>query len=159
MPAALLISALALTATGLLFLWLQRGALSGTTLVAPWWWSVVSLFALTSAELATALSTSAGDPSTAALRYIAAMSTFCPIMALLGAKRPQDVGWQFIVFSLWVVLALPGLEWLLLGRVQELHPAPVAFLVLLIAIGAINGVDTRLMPASLLLAVGQGALV
>jgi hypothetical protein len=119
----------------------------------------VSLLALASAELAAAFSTSAGDPSTAALRYIAAVSTFCPVMALLGAKRPQDVGWQFIVFSLWFVLALPGLEWLLFGGVQELHTARVAFLVLLIAIGAINGIGTRLLPASLLFAAGQGALV
>ncbi|HTM54476.1 MAG TPA: hypothetical protein VL175_10635 [Pirellulales bacterium] len=159
MPGASLIAASALAATGLLCLWLQRGALRGTTLLAPWCWSVVSLVALTSAELAAAFSTSAGDPTTTALRYVAAMSTFCPLMALLGAKRPQDAGWQFIVLSLWVVLALPGLEWLLFGGVQELHPARVAFLVLLIAIGAINGVGTRLMPASLLFAAGQGALV
>src|SRR4051794_207498 len=121
MPVALWFAASVLTATGLLFLWLQRRAVAGTTLTAPWWWSVVSLLALALAEFVTAFWKSDSDPSAAALRFIAATSTFCPLMALLGAKRPQDRGWQFIVFSLWVVLALPGLEWLLFGGVQELH--------------------------------------
>ncbi len=64
------------------------------------------------------------DPSWAApARYIAAMSTFSPIMALLGAKRPQDRGWQFIVATLWAILSLPACEWLLFGGVAEIHPA------------------------------------
>jgi hypothetical protein len=159
MPVASWFAVSVFTVLGLLFLWLQRRTVAGTTLTAPWWWSVVSLLALASAELASVFSTSASDPSGAALRFIAATSTFCPLMALLGAKRPQDRGWQFIVFSLWFVLALPGLEWLLFGGVQELHAARSAFLMILILIGAINGIGGRLMPSSLLFAAGQGALV
>ena len=47
-------------------------------------------------------------PSHSPLDFAAAMIVFCPAMALLGAKRPQDKPWQLIVLSLWGILALPG---------------------------------------------------
>ena len=93
------------------------------------------------------------------LRFAAAMATFCPLMALLGAKRPQDRAWQFIVFSLWIVLSLPSFEWLLFGGVAEIHPARFWFLVVLTLIGATNGLTTRYWPSGLLFAGGQLALL
>jgi hypothetical protein len=44
------------------------------------------------------------------------MGAFCPIMAVLGAKRPQDRGWQWVVASLWLVLLVPaGQAWVARG--------------------------------------------
>ena len=80
-------------------------------------------------------------------------------MALLGAKRPQDRGWQFIVLSLWLVLALPSFEWLLFGRIHEIHPARFWFLVILVGIGTLNGMATRFWPSSLLYCLGQMVLI
>ena len=137
----------------------RKRALRGTTLVAPWHWSLVSLLAIVGCEVLVAGGASPAPEWVAPLRFVAAMSTFCPIMALLGAKRPQDRAWQFIVFSLWVVLSLPAGEWLLFGGVQELHPAHFWFLVLLTGVGAANGISTRFWLSGLLYCAGQLALV
>jgi hypothetical protein len=63
------------------------------------------------------------------------------------------------VLSLWPILAQPGLEWLLFGGVTEIHPARFWFMMILVAVGASNGIGTRNWPASLLFAAGQVALV
>ncbi len=54
-------------------------------------------------------------------RYLVAITTFLPGMAVLGAKRPQHWGWQFIVATLWVTLAWPALESLATGHPFALH--------------------------------------
>src|SRR6185295_15343995 len=90
------------------------GGLRGTTLVAPWAWSALATLTVAGSEVAAGL---AGDLASwiVPLRFMAAMSAFCPIMAVLGAKRPQDRAWQFIVLSLWAVLCLPAAGWWLFG--------------------------------------------
>jgi hypothetical protein len=80
-------------------------------------------------------------------------------MALLGAKRPQDRAWQFIVLSLWAILSLPSFEWMLFGGRQEIHAARFAFLLILLGIGLANGLPTRYWPTSLLIGLGQLVLV
>ncbi len=45
---------------------------------------------------------------------IAICSTFCPLVSLLGAKRPQNKAWQWIVASFWIIAALPAIEGLAL---------------------------------------------
>ncbi len=145
---------------GLLALAWRRPQLSGTTLAAPWAWSVVSLVTVAVTELLIGLdSRLAANGWSAPLRFIAAISTFCPIMALLGAKRPQNRAWQFIVLSLWAVLGLPGFEGLLFGEVYEIHPARSWFLVILVGIGLLNGIATRYWPSSVLFCAGQLALI
>lgn len=145
---------------GLVALVLRMRAVRGTTLVAPMAWSIVSLMTVCAAELAIALGVgSATASSIVGLRFAAAMSTFCPTMALLGAKRPQDRGWQWIVLSLWAILALPSIEWFLFGGTQEIHAARFWFLGILMSVGALNGVATRFWPASLLFCVGQSMLL
>jgi hypothetical protein len=138
---------------------LARRKLLGTTLLAPWAWSVVALLAVAGAEIAVGLSDSLPLNWRMGLRYAVAMATFTPTMALLGAKRPQDRGWQFIVLSLWAILALPSFEWLLFGEIQELHPARLGFLLILVGVGAFNGIATRRWLSNLLYAAGQGALI
>jgi hypothetical protein len=155
-----LLAAWAMALGGLGALAVQFPRLRGTTLVAPWAWSLVALVAVAATEVASGSGALAlGSSWPLALRFAAAMSTFCPIMALLGAKRPQDQAWQFIVVSLWGILSLPSLEWVLFGGVQEIHPARFWFLMTLISIGAANGIGTRFWPSSLLFASGQFALL
>lgn len=137
-------------------LWMLRWpTIRGTTLVAPWIWANVSLVTLSAVELTLAL---VGDPLPTwapAARYAAAVSTFTPIMALLGAKRPQDRGWQWIVLSLWAILCQPAGEWLLFGGVAEIHPARFWFQMILVVVGATNGIGTRNWLASALYCGGQ----
>jgi hypothetical protein len=137
----------------------RKPALRGTTLLAPWYWSALSLAAILATEIILAAAQSAPpQPWTVPMRFAAAMTVFCPTLALLGAKRPQDWAWQFIVFALWAILSLPSFEWLLFG-VQEMHPARFWFLTLLAGTGALNGTATRFWLSSWLVGVGQMALV
>jgi hypothetical protein len=148
-----------LLAAGWAALWTVRRSLTGTTLVAVWWWCLAALVALGGSELAIALA--AGEPTpgwVAPLRLMAATGTLTPIIGLFGAKRPQDRGWQFIVLALWAILSLPSLKWLLFGGEQEMHAAQLAFLGVLIGAGAVNGLVTRRWLSSLLYCGGQLAL-
>lgn len=134
--------------------------LRGTTLMAVWTWSLVALLAIGSCEIL--IGTAANGPSanwSLPLRFAAAMGTFCPIMAMLGAKRPQDRAWQFIVLSLWGILSLPTFEWLLFTGVREIHPARFWFLIVLVGVGTLNGLATRAWLSSLLYGLGQLALI
>lgn len=123
--------------------------------MAAWWWSIVSLVAVAGVEVW--IADDALEPATAgALRFFAALSTFCPGMAVLGAKRPQDRAWQAIVLALWLVLALPAGQSMLLGiGAVELHSAWSWFLVILIAAGGINYLFTRFWLASLIFVSAQ----
>src|SRR5262245_4046075 len=106
--------AAALGLGALLGLLRSRRKLAGTTLIAPWCWAMFSLAVVAGSE--TICRSQSVAPSTAWLshiRYLAATTTFCPFMALLGAKRPQNRAWQFIVLALLTVLALPAVEGLL----------------------------------------------
>jgi hypothetical protein len=150
----------ALCVAGLAALAWQRRRIGGTTLVAPWVWSLVALATVAGSEALIRLG--GGEPAlpwAVALRFAAAMSTFCPTMALLGAKRPQNRAWQLIVLALWGILSLPSLEWLLYGGAAEIHPARFWFLVVLIATGALNGIGTRYWVSSLLYGGGQVLLL
>ncbi|HEX5443121.1 MAG TPA: hypothetical protein VFW87_04795, partial [Pirellulales bacterium] len=57
-----------------------------TTLLAPSIWALVSLWALVAAEIAISAGGSEMPAWGAPLRFAAAMGTFCPAVALLGAK-------------------------------------------------------------------------
>ncbi len=83
------------------------------------------------------------------------------MMAILGAKRPQDRGWQFIVASLWMILCLPsGQYWFLGGgRALMVHPAWSWFLAIMILVQCGNYLPTRYWPSSLLFAAAQTALL
>lgn len=139
----------------------RRSELRGTTAIAPLGWSVAALVLVGACEAAIEL---AGVPMQRAghVRYLAAMATFCPLMAVLGAKRPQDRGWQFIVASLWLVLSLPGWQALLYWPDAPLQLHGVwrwLFLWPLVVITAANNLPTRYWPAAVLASVGQVLLM
>lgn len=155
-------AALAAAATALAC-WSALRRFRGTTFAAPVVWGAVG--AGTVAAVETLLAAGAlADRSLAAsvARYVAAAGTFCGPMAVLGAKRPQDRGWQWIVAALWLVLALPALQGIVTraGERVELGGLWAAFLLVLAVYStALNYGPTRFaFPATLLLAA-QGALL
>lgn len=119
-----------------------RGKFVGSTLVAPWGWSLAAVAFWIVVELAPVAGT---DGHRAALRYLAVAGTLCPMMAVMGAKRPQDRGWQWIVLSLWVVLAIPVAQHLLFtpGRSFSVFAAWPLFLGMLLALELLNYLPSR----------------
>jgi hypothetical protein len=149
--------ALLLPIGGLLAVAVQWRDVRRTTLLAGWCWMLAALLSLAASE---AVFIAVGNPPPAwaeHLRYAAAVTTFCPLMALLGSKRPQHGAWQWIVLTFLGVLLLPAVEALLFYPTEplSLHPARRWFLAILIAVGAFNSLPTRYWPTGLLTCVGQ----
>jgi hypothetical protein len=138
---------------------LARGfrAVRGTTLFAPWCWAIGSLAIIGISETAIAVLRAEQTPGAAQLRLAAAATTLCPLVALLGAKRPQDRAWQLIVLSFWVILSLPAAEaWLTRpGEPPTVHPVWSWFLMALVIVGFANYLPTRFWPAALFASAGQ----
>lgn len=138
----------------LALLWPARRRLTGTTLIAPWVWAMTAVAFLAAIELWLVQS-----PETAAgpWRYLAAVSTLCPMIAVMGAKRPQDRGWQWIVLSLWIVLAIPVAQhqFFMSGQRFALFAAWLLFLAVLLALELLNYLPTRHAGSALLVAVAQ----
>ena len=163
-PATLLIVSLCCGAITLAALAKGYAAAAGSTLAAPWYWSCIAVVVVTAA--ATYRANASADPGPAAagliaVSFLAAVATFMPTAAVLGAKRPQDRGWQFVVASLWAILFLPCGQWWLTGggRSLTLHPAWSWFLAVLIAIQCGNYLACRYWPSSLLFAIAQVLLL
>src|SRR5262245_38410697 len=95
---------------GFVLLAARRRRFRGSTLMAAWWWTIASWAAIVAAECWRAFADDPASPRIAAFRYVAAVGALCPLAAVLGAKRPQDKPWQFIVLSLWLVLSLPAAQ-------------------------------------------------
>jgi len=147
---------------------LLRGSfkLRGTTLRAACHWALFSIVSITLAEAALPLATDGREPAgqtllPQALRFVAAMTTFCPLMAVLGAKRPQHRGWQVIVLSLLGLLWMPSLQSLLFFSGDALYvPAAWSWLMfILLALGLVNYLPTRFAPSCLLAVGGQWLLM
>lgn len=132
-------------------------SLRGGTLLAPWAWSCFSLAALTAAEIAAALAGADASNAVVHLRYLAATTTVAPLVALLGAKRPQDRAWQWIVLSLLVLLALPSLKAVAIDG--GVPPAPHAawrwLLTTILVAGFLNYAPTRNALAACFFMLGQ----
>jgi hypothetical protein len=136
--------------------------LRGTTLSAPALWAIAAAFGVAVVEASLAWREQAVDPMSASLwRYAAAAGTFCPLMGVLGAKRPQDRGWQWVVLSLWVILLVPAMQAVAArsGHRLELYGAWRLLLAALIAMGLLNYLPTRIALAAMLFAIGQSLLL
>jgi hypothetical protein len=132
----------------------------GTTLRAPLAWAMFSTFALLACRIFVrdGVHVTQSEAAWAEwMQYLAAVTTFCPVMGVLGAKRPQDRGWQFIVATLWIVLALPAWQRGLLASAQrlEMHAAWRGFLIILILIGLANYALTRYGISAIAFAAAQ----
>ena len=143
-------------------IWLIRSwkPLKETTLMAPLVWAMIAWLVICFTELLVH-SVPMSPETVDVARYIAALSTFCPAMALLGAKRPQDRGWQFIVLSLWVILAMPAVQPMLFARTSrfELHFAWSGFLIVLVAVSVVNYLPTRFSLPALMCGAAQVLLL
>jgi len=131
--------------------------LYGTTLMAAWYWSVLAILSIMIVETLVNLRADWLSPSRIGpLRYLAAILTACPIVALLGAKRPQHRAWQWIVLSLWVVLAMPAATALFFSQ-PTFDPGILWswFLLILVVMTSTNYLPTCYWPAGLLVGTSQ----
>ncbi|MFN4258650.1 MAG: hypothetical protein ACK4RK_05085 [Gemmataceae bacterium] len=82
-------------------------------------------------------------------RYLALCLTGCAGVAVLGARRPGMVAWNFVVLGLLAVLLLPlGEE--MLGVRQGPNGMPTLFLGMVLLVGVINYLPTRFGLAALI---------
>lgn len=134
----------------------------GTTLTAPALWWIAAALAIAAVEAMLAYNSVAPNTLAASLwRYTAAVGTFCPLTAVLGAKRPQDRGWQWVVASLWLVLLVPVAQAIASpgGTQLELFGAWRWLLWGFTAMGLLNYLPTRFALSALLMAAGQIVLL
>jgi len=87
------------------------------------------------------------------LRYLALCLTGCAAVAVLGARRPGVIAWNFVVLAQLGVLLLPIAEGL--GELR-LNPLRLIFLGGTLAIGALNYMPTRLAAAVVALGLACG---
>ena len=152
-------AALAVALAGLLMRCLVR--VRRTTLNAPCLWTLTAVALITASALTGKLAGSSNSVILIeVLRFAAAATTFCPLMAVLGAKRPQHLGWQWVVVTMWIVLVWPAAQAALrpAGMRIELFFAWKAFLVGLIALGLLNYIPTKFWLSAVLVSVGQTLL-
>jgi len=133
----------------------------GTTAVPAAAWAAAACLAA-AAECGWRAAGGSADPASAAcLRLGVTALSVCPIISLLGAKRPQHRVWQFIVGSLGVVLALPAATALLVrpGSPPDVLTAERLLVLALVLVGWLNYVGTRRAWAATLIAAGHLAVV
>jgi hypothetical protein len=86
--------------------------------------------------------------------YLALVLIGCAGIAVLGARRPGVVAWNFVVLGLLVVLLLPVAEAAILGTPMRLGAFRTAFLTVLLGVTVVNYLPTRLAFGAVLLGVG-----
>jgi hypothetical protein len=144
-------------AAGLAVLLRHRSAIRQTTLVSPWSWAVAATCAWSAVELIASFSGESSVGGLTPLRLAVIALSFCPAVSLIGAKRPQHAAWNFVVLSLWGIVALPAAENFFLHPGQKLAMGDARgwFLWILLLLGPINFVPTRFWLAALLIFSGQ----
>lgn len=127
-----------------------RAALRGTTLTTAWWTAAGALGFWTSVWFAAVYS--ATTPAVESrLWHLASVAALCPLVAVLGARRPVNNVWPaFVLLPLVFVLGMPALTSLWRGGAATLRietPSAVGFALVLV-MGAGNYLFTRLsLPA------------
>jgi hypothetical protein len=137
--------------TDLYPLWLARQANGRTSLLHAVGWAALAWASWVGVTALGALSLPGLEPA----RYVALGLTACAGVAVLGARRPGMVAWNFVLVGLLAVMLLPLAEHLLVGG-PSLDTIWVGFLCGTLAVALLNYVPTRQAPAALLLAVGCG---
>ncbi len=145
----------------LFLIYLLRQSL-GTTLFAPCVWALVSTASLALDAIVESLpGNSEHAIGLSTLRFAAAASSLCPLMAVLGAKRPQHRGWQWVVLTLWLVVVWPAAQAVLIptGFRLDLFVVWKLFLVGLVGVGLLNYLPTRNWPSACFVTAGQIVLL
>ncbi|HEV2947718.1 MAG TPA: hypothetical protein VGX70_10100 [Gemmataceae bacterium] len=123
-----------------------------STLLHSVFWALAALLAWTAAVCIEAVRPE--EPASGMPGYLALSLTGCASLAVLGARRPGAVAWNFVILGLLAVMLFLWLE----GRLAEddliLHRVRTVFLASTVAIGVLNYLPTRLAPAAMLLALG-----
>jgi hypothetical protein len=138
--------------TGAYPLWRAWLANRSTTLFQAVNWAIAAWAAWGGMMMVVLHAPGATDSPTAT--YLALCLTACAGVAVLGARRPGVVAWNFVLFGLLAVLLLPLAESLLAQR-PALDPPRVLFLAATVAVVVLNYLPTRLAPAALLLGAGS----
>ena len=150
--------ALLLGIAGSILLWRSRRPLVGTTLVAPWGWTLFAWVGLSMVEAAIGVSHSLAWPiADDHWRFVAAMGLFCPQVSQMGAKWPQNRICQAMVLLFWLMLCAPVVQAWLFDGSGHIAPGWVwgSFLALLIVAGLLNNGPTRYAPTAFCLATAQ----
>lgn len=120
--------------------------------MATWCWSFLAFLLVFTLEVTYGI---LQRPCPEALRYIARVSLLLPVVSLLGAKRPQDGPWNFVVLALWGVLASPAIFAYGLGSARlNLPDAWSIMLVCLIGLTLVNACSASFF-AGLFVTVAQ----
>lgn len=129
----------------------------GSTAMPAAGWAVAAATAFGLEAVARRAGWLGGPAGGAAVRLVVVALAICPAMSLLGAKRPQHGVWQFIVFALGVMLALPAASAALVrpGSLPDVHLLERWFILLLLVVGWLNFVATRRGVAATLVVAGQ----
>jgi hypothetical protein len=117
-----------------------------TTLIAPIAWAM----------MAVAAAMSGGPTPRPYLAYTIAVLFIAPTLAALGAKRPQNGAWQFIVLTLLIVLLMPVLQGRVVGDAEPQVHALFRWLIAIhIVVGVVNYLPTRYAVSALFYGAAQ----
>jgi len=139
--------------TGAYPLWIAWQANRRTSLGHAVCWTVAAWAAWAAWGMVVYRAGTSPGPGLDLFRYLALCLTGCAGVAVLGARRPGLVAWDFVVLGLLGVLLLPVAEDLLATR-ESLGIVRTLFLAATLAVGILNYLPTRLAPAALALALG-----
>lgn len=89
------------------------------------------------------------------LSYLSLSLTACAGIAVLGARRPHEGAWNFVVLGLLAVFLLPWAENALLGT-DSMGPTRWIFLGALLVIGVANYLPTRQWPIAFVVGALSG---
>lgn len=147
-------AALAGGSVALVIVWRACCRMRQTTLAAPCAWAMGTIAAVMGAV---AVDDVWGAAMAVHIQYLAAVSTLAPFVALLGAKRPQNRAWQWIVAALLLLLALHSLKAMVIdrGAPPEPHLAWRWFLAILLFAELMNYSPTKNAAPAVLVFAGQ----
>ncbi len=126
-------------------------------MVGPWCWTLGALGFSILGSVYLAMLEAPDRSVKEAIVFTMATLYFCPMISVLGAKRPQDGGWHLVVASLWCILVLPAAEALAIhrGGQMQIQDARAWFLWILLAIAWLNYIFTRFVPVATLCCVAM----
>lgn len=148
-----LLAIVALSMYGGFSLWRLRPYIVGTSLTGAWLWCVAAGCGWSLAAVLGA--TNPDSLRLASMRWLVLVLSFAPFVSRLGAKRPQDRAWHWVVLSFVVVFGLPAWRALLLDRAFQPSGWQDAFVVAIVALQVADTVATRLALPALLLGAAQ----